>query len=1096
MLVREGEDSILSDFVFCNKHAFSVQLTFLPSLSGESDEVAAGMTEENISLKSRENTSQRTLSASGFILSVPVLKQVSVTNSEGKAFFDATDLFRQGITSLFNDKDSFLLTISKDDFYREVELSYKTLFDSAFSKNEGENDGSVDFVIELREEEVFSNDNKNKAQGDSGENGKEGWGENGTETQIAGNEKEREVGAGADSDGSEPACGRDGKDGRDGIDGKNGRDGLDGKDGKDGEDGENGRSIVWLGTFSGFDDPALKNPEELSAFFNLSDGSSWIYTGGKWSLLAKAGDPAVSLFVNFKKSSSERCGDSLVITARIFHREEIKEVSWMKGEYYNADAFFQNAERTIIPFDEEDSLSRFEVFENGVYTLGLLQSDGQKCVESISVTNIDKNPPETVRNFSVSYNSFQNKMILIWNNPCDRDFSGLSLTGKKNGETFLEERIPSSFEKSEQEYLISDIPLDGADYHFTLQTFDDFDNLSQAESLSYKNIYGFYKKEFFLSCKHFASREDSFFDVKVKLLGRKKSSEFEEMKELDCVFYIFDGDKVVYQENAVSECNTALEPESYSLLYSARLKVPYQSRATSAGKKYSIRISVDGQMLEDLEENILVTSDSEITDFYIEENNLFSIEEALAGKEVKLIISGYNLDLVNKVFILLDDMAYKIEGSSFPLGLHSFSFDFTLPEKEGSYELSLYSLNDESLLDSLNNTLDATFMEALSGEELGVKKLASTSFLIYGSVTFSAFDIPPAGTSVSGKILKAEILGANFNSPTFNKNFLSYSIVKEKSEEMGENQKEVYFESSSWSHEYCQEERFCSNADDIGEFEDSPFRIADYDSMEVLLPLPEGAGKYKVLLYYGESSVFPLLEGELVLKDYFSFLPGAVIFLADGEVSAKNAGELLPSEEESVVAVCIGFSENGIPLGIGLHNSYENRKEGYLSWASKDSLASVRKIENLVCLPSALSGAMESVTFTGCLSGKISFSILQDEIPREVSDTLLFKEYLPAFYYCFNYGEAFMLQEEVKEDWYLPSVYELYQVYLNFEKIQETLNTFNSPLCENSSGFYYSSSQDSVANKVYKMNFYSGKISAGLKTTSNNSYVLAVREFE
>ena len=1080
LLVREGEDSVLSDFIFYKRHPFSVQLSLL------SPEPVDNSEENKIQEVLEKKYSGASLS--GFILSVPQLMQVSVTNVEGKAFFDAADFFSPEQLSHLNNNDFFLLTLSKDNFYKEYELSYKSLLDSCLSEEQGQSDGSIVFVIEINEEEIFENKSEGADGGLFDGNGLT-YGLDGRDGQDG-------------KDGKDGLDGKNGRDGKDGIDGINGRDGLDGKDGLDGRDG---KSIVWLGAFSGFDDEKLKNPEELSAFFNLSDGSSWIYTGGKWSLLAKAGDSAVSLFVDFKKSTGQRCSDSLVITAKIFHREEIKEVSWIRGEFYNEEAFFENPERTIIPFDQEESLSRFEVYENGIYTLGLMQIDGQKRVECISVTNIDREGPEPVRNFSLVYNSFQNEMLLSWNNPCDRDFTGLLLTGKRNGEIFLEEKISSSFEKSEEEYVISDIFLDEADYYFTLQAFDDFDNLSQTASLSYKNIYGFHKKEFLLSCKHFASREDSYTDVKVKFSGRKKISRFLEMEKPECFFCIFDGDKLIYQEKGYPELEgevnlegkTDSEGESFFLFYSANLKVPYLSKATSSGKKYSIRLSVNGQILEDLEENILVTADSEITDFYIEENNSYSIDDALSVRQAELFISGYNLDLMEKAFVLFDKKVYKIEGETFSSGWHSFSINLPLPEQEGSYEITLYSLNEDKIPLGLYDSLDSVSIEdLLNGQEEFFRKISSTSLLIYGSLSFSDFYIPPAGTSVSGKNLSARISGTNFNSPAFNKSLLSYSIVKENFEEPEEGQKEVLFESSSWSSEYCQEESFCSNVENLSDFEESPFRVIDFNSMEVLLPLPDFPGKYKVFLYYGQTPDFPLLEGEIVLKDYSSFIPGSVIYWTEGKILSKPGSELLPSEMDCAFAVCLGFSENGIPLGLGLHNSYENRKEGYLSWALKDTSASLVKFEKLICLPSSLSADSLSVTFSGNLSGKKSLSIIQDEIPFETSDLSLLKENLPAFYYCFSYGETFMLPDQVKEGWYLPSVYELYQIYSDFEKIQGTLNLFNSSLCENISGFYYSSSQDTSAAKVYKMNFSSGKFSAGLKTTSNNSYVLAVREFE
>lgn len=49
-----------------------------------------------------------------------------------------------------------------------------------------------------------------------------------------------------------------------------------------------GRSIVWLGAF---DSPSqISNPKYLNAYFNKTDGCSYIYANGEWQLLAAKGD--------------------------------------------------------------------------------------------------------------------------------------------------------------------------------------------------------------------------------------------------------------------------------------------------------------------------------------------------------------------------------------------------------------------------------------------------------------------------------------------------------------------------------------------------------------------------------------------------------------------------------------------------------------------------------------------------------------------------------------------------------------------------------------------------------------------------------------
>ncbi len=63
--------------------------------------------------------------------------------------------------------------------------------------------------------------------------------------------------------------------------------GADGLQGDKGDDGEDGNSMVWLGTYASADE--ITNPEYLNAYFNSTDGCSYIYNGTEWTLLAQKG---------------------------------------------------------------------------------------------------------------------------------------------------------------------------------------------------------------------------------------------------------------------------------------------------------------------------------------------------------------------------------------------------------------------------------------------------------------------------------------------------------------------------------------------------------------------------------------------------------------------------------------------------------------------------------------------------------------------------------------------------------------------------------------------------------------------------------------
>lgn len=87
--------------------------------------------------------------------------------------------------------------------------------------------------------------------------------------------------------GATGATGANGKDGKDGKDGKNGSDGKNGTPGSDGKNGVDGTGITWRGTYAA--SSGVTDPKELNAYYNSTDGCSYLYTGGIWVLLAKAG---------------------------------------------------------------------------------------------------------------------------------------------------------------------------------------------------------------------------------------------------------------------------------------------------------------------------------------------------------------------------------------------------------------------------------------------------------------------------------------------------------------------------------------------------------------------------------------------------------------------------------------------------------------------------------------------------------------------------------------------------------------------------------------------------------------------------------------
>ena len=61
--------------------------------------------------------------------------------------------------------------------------------------------------------------------------------------------------------------------------------------GRDGEDGKSGKSINWIGSYTSSDN--ISYPQYLDAYFNTTDGCSYIWNGYYWDLLAQAGEDGI-----------------------------------------------------------------------------------------------------------------------------------------------------------------------------------------------------------------------------------------------------------------------------------------------------------------------------------------------------------------------------------------------------------------------------------------------------------------------------------------------------------------------------------------------------------------------------------------------------------------------------------------------------------------------------------------------------------------------------------------------------------------------------------------------------------------------------------
>lgn len=213
-----------------------------------------------------------------------------------------------------------------------------------------------------------------------------------------------------------------------------------------------------------------------------------------------------------------------------------------------------------------------------------------------------------------------------------------------------------------------------------------------------------------------------------------------------------------------------------------------------------------------------------------------------------------------------------------------------------------------------------------------------------------------------------------------------------------------------------------------------------------------------------------------------------IIQAEDGKFSAISPADLTEDEKPDVLAVCFGFSEDGIPLGLGTFNTYAMKAEGRRAWAKKESFGAEQKFEKIVCIPSSLENPE---SFEGKKSGATNMDEVM-ELDEDFRTKDNYAELYPVFAFALDYGEVCVLSS----GWYIPTSWEIYKIYKNLETLQSSLSLCGgTALVETANSYYYTSSQAALDTKVYKINLKSGKFSVGEKTTSSKEYALAVREF-
>ena len=241
-------------------------------------------------------------------------------------------------------------------------------------------------------------------------------------------------------------------------------------------------------------------------------------------------------------------------------------------------------------------------------------------------------------------------------------------------------------------------------------------------------------------------------------------------------------------------------------------------------------------------------------------------------------------------------------------------------------------------------------------------------------------------------------------------------------------------------------------------------------------------GETPVTVNCGEASGSTTLKVLESAKCYTDADIGKIV-LEDGSLVVKDDYD---SNTMKAIAVVVGTKyAGGQVLGVGLQQASS------LMWAPSGTTGYKTKFENIICTPSETgSGAASTATFAGDIDGSDNWEEICKVDPEGTKDAAT---NYPAFDYANNYGVTQGITGNYKDGWYIPSLKELCDIY----KVKDTVKDVKTAVGGNlsMSSYYWSSSQNaSNYSGAYLVYFSDGYVYFNTYKYGND-YVLVLQAF-
>jgi hypothetical protein len=324
---------------------------------------------------------------------------------------------------------------------------------------------------------------------------------------------------------------------------------------------------------------------------------------------------------------------------------------------------------------------------------------------------------------------------------------------------------------------------------------------------------------------------------------------------------------------------------------------------------------------------------------------------------------------------------------------------------------------------------------------------------VYDLPKFTSFTIPLAGTTKEGSLVTAKIVGKNFDTPDTDLGNFTAS---------------------------CSTSSITATAN---------FTKGSDSELYASFKIPGTAGDYSISVSYGSNSKTATLK----VQDFSAYKVGDVL-LNDGTRVEYNATRVFTdTQKQNAVCVLAYFTDYGVPVGLGIHNSYRGTNSGNYMWTDNRTTGYNTQFTDIICTPSQIgSGAASTATFTGDTDGSDNWAYICSVDPAGSANAV---ENYPAFDYVNKYATTFGLTGSYAAGWYMPSIMELNCIYRNKTTLNAVLEALGGTQI---AGDYYCSSSQSqqnyvLANSALCLSFSNGNLGGGSRSINNR--VCCVRAF-